>query len=576
MMTAIDQPASAPVPSSPTIDARPTGRGRVVLALVGLLALYGVLSLLNDPHGYLGTDTGGKVLTLQAMEERGTGTNLDVGYWAERFDPDGELHPYFGTSPVGDRWIQVTTAPMMLVASPLYDAGGYRLALLAPMLGGVAVAAAARALAARFGADRRQAWLAYWLVGLAGPVLIYSLDLWEHTLGLAAMAWAVVALADARASSSLRRVGLLGFGAGLLWGAGFSMRTESLLYAATTTAAVGLAMVLAERRLARPLVLGGATAVGLVLAVAANRVLEGIAVGGSFRTGRASGTASAAGAQLGTRLEEGLVTTVGLTPGSAPRDLLAGAAAVGLLALVVHAARQPVGSPLRDRLPLLAIVSALPFLLVVRDGLGFVPGLFIASPLAVIGLAAGRTRRTAPFWWAALASLPLVWLFQYLGGAGPQWGARYALLSGFVLAVAGIAALPPLGPVVARTAIGIAIGVTVAGLGWMVVRTHGAADTGRALGDRAEPVLVASRPAGFLPREFVADASGKRWLTVQDDDELERATEVVVEAGFDEFGYLQVGGQAAPERLGDFTLVGVDDLPFLPGAGLQIATYRVG
>lgn len=574
-MTAVDQPVSTPDgPSTAVVDQR-TPASRVVLALVALLAIYGALSLLNDPHGYLGTDTGGKVLTLQAMQDRGSATDLDVGYWAERFDPDGELHPYFGTGRVGDRWIQVTTAPMILVTSPLYDVGGYRLALLAPMLGGVAVAAAARALAARFGADRRQAWAAYWLVGLAGPVLIYSLDLWEHTLGLAAMAWAVVALADVRTTTSLRRVGLLGLGAGLLWGTGFSMRTESLLYAATATAAVGLALLLADRRLARPAVLGVSSAVGLAVAVAANRVIEGIAIGGSFRTGRASGTASAAGAQLGTRFEEGLVTTVGLTPGSAPQNLFLGAVAVGLLALVVVGARRPEGSALRERLPMLAIVAVLPFLLVVRGGLGFVPGLLIASPLAVVGLVAGRTARTAPFWWAALGSLPLVWLFQYLGGAGPQWGARYALLSGFVLAVAGIVALPALGPVVQRTAVGLAIGVTMVGLGWMVVRTHGAADTGRALGARPEPVLVAARPAGFLPREFVADASTKRWLTVQDDDELARATEIVVEAGFDEFGYLLIGDQEAPERLGDFALVGADDLPFLPGAGLQIATYRL-
>ena len=177
-------------------------RGRALLAAALLLAVYGVLSVANDPHGYLGTDTGGKVLTLQAMEDRGSTTNLDVGYWAEEHDPEGRLHPYFGTGRIGVRWIQVTTVPLLLAASPLYDLGGYRLALLLPMLGGVLVAAAARALAQRFGADRAQAWWAFWLVGLAGPVVVYALDLWEHTLGLAAMAWAVVLLADARRSSA--------------------------------------------------------------------------------------------------------------------------------------------------------------------------------------------------------------------------------------------------------------------------------------------------------------------------------------------------------------------------------------
>ena len=58
---------------------------------------------------------------------------------------------------------------------------------------------------------------------------------------------AVVALAEARSTTSLRRIAILGLGAGLLWGSGFSMRTESLLYAATTTAA-GTASVRPIRR----------------------------------------------------------------------------------------------------------------------------------------------------------------------------------------------------------------------------------------------------------------------------------------------------------------------------------------
>ena len=86
------------------------------------------------------------------------------------------------------------------MARPLWSLGGYRGALLLPMLGGVATALAARALARRLApaASRARAEAAsFWLVGLASPVAIYALDLWEHTLGLAAMAWAVVLLVDA-------------------------------------------------------------------------------------------------------------------------------------------------------------------------------------------------------------------------------------------------------------------------------------------------------------------------------------------------------------------------------------------
>ena len=56
------------------------------------------------------------------------------------------------------------------------------------------------------------------------------------------------------------------------------------------------------------------------------------------------------------------------------------------------------------------------------DGLGFLPGMFVASPLAAAGLAVlVRDRRLLPVGAIAVGALPLVWLFQYSGGAFPQW-----------------------------------------------------------------------------------------------------------------------------------------------------------
>lgn len=549
-------------------------RGRALLAAALLLAVYGVLSVANDPHGYLGTDTGGKVLTLQAMEDRGSTTNLDVGYWAEEHDPEGRLHPYFGTGRIGVRWIQVTTVPLLLAASPLYDLGGYRLALLLPMLGGVLVAAAARALAQRFGADRAQAWWAFWLVGLAGPVVVYALDLWEHTLGLAAMAWAVVLLADARRSPVVGAASRCAAGAGLLWGIGFSMRTESLLYGATTTAAVLVAVVVADRRLPRVLAMGAASALGVAVAVLANRALEDQVLGGSLRAGRAGGAAGGAGAGLPQRLEEGLVTTIGLVSGAGPLELVLGAIGIVALGLVVFAGTRPEDDLLRSRLPLLAVVGSIPFVFIVLEGLDFVPSIFVASPFAIVGVVAGRNERTAPFWWAALGSLPVVWLFQYVGGADPQWGARYALLSAFVLVVAGVVALPPLGSFVQRTFLALAVGITAYGLVWVAVRTHGAADAGRQLAGRPEPVLIAAGETGFVPREFVADASVKRWLAADDRDELDDAVQIVADVGYREFGIVELGGHRSDRSIAGFALVGVHPVPFLPGAPLQVASYR--
>src|SRR5688500_18638468 len=104
---------------------------RYLLPGVLLLAVYLNLSLAMSPRGFLGTDTGGKVATLRAMDECGC-ADPDVGYWAERWDPDGSLHPLYYTSRVGDRWVDATTLPMLLSAWPLYALGGYRAALLLP------------------------------------------------------------------------------------------------------------------------------------------------------------------------------------------------------------------------------------------------------------------------------------------------------------------------------------------------------------------------------------------------------------------------------------------------------------
>jgi len=79
----VAEPEDAATGPSPSRSGWDRAFRRAVPACLMLLAIYLGLSLLNDPRGYLGTDTGGKVATLQAMHEHG-GLNPDIGYWAER------------------------------------------------------------------------------------------------------------------------------------------------------------------------------------------------------------------------------------------------------------------------------------------------------------------------------------------------------------------------------------------------------------------------------------------------------------------------------------------------------------
>ncbi len=151
-----------------------------------LFLIYACLSFaLNDPRGTLGTDTGGKLATLHVMEQRG-GLDPDVGYWAADRDPTGVLHPLFYTYKAGDKWVNVTTLPMLYAAYPLY------LARRRPRR--AACCRCSEAVLCAFAAVRWRAaaagggdgWAAFWIIGLASP----SARSTRSTSGSTASDWA--------------------------------------------------------------------------------------------------------------------------------------------------------------------------------------------------------------------------------------------------------------------------------------------------------------------------------------------------------------------------------------------------
>lgn len=528
------------------------------LAVAGLLAIYVALSLFNDPGGYLGTDTGGKVATLRAMDDRGN-FDPDVGYWAEEWDPSGELHPLYFTSHVGDRWVNATTLPALLAAQPLYRVGGYRAALLVPMLGAVACALAAAALARRFGSSDGGT-AAFWVVGLASPVLVYALDFWEHTLGLALMAWAVVVLLDLAARARPAWWAIL---AGALLGAAATMRTEALVYGLVATAVVCIGLL--RRHVAFAAAVGALAAAGLAVPLLANSALERAVVGQTLRAERTQGTVAIAD-EVGSadRVQEAAITSVASnSTGDAPA-LLVGSLIV--LAMVFAAVR-------RERRALYLAAALLAARTV--DGLDFVPGFLVAAPLAGVGLAVGWRRgastRTALL--VAVLALPLVWAFQFAGGAGPQWGGRYVLLSGFLLTVIGVTSLADQTDALRRSAIVVAALVTALGFAWMVQRTHAFADVARRLDARGEPVLISR--VGHLVREGGGVHDLSRWLTAVSSVDLQSAGRVANAAGFERIAVVDIEGKPVPERVGDFVATGKHSIVrLLPGARLRVTVYE--
>jgi hypothetical protein len=533
---------------------------RIAFAAVALFAAYVALSFVNNAGGYLGTDTGGKVATLRAMHVRGN-VDPDVGYWAEKWDPHGRVHPLYYTSHIGHRWVNATTLPALLLAAPLYDALGYRGALAVPMLGAVACALAAAALARRL-RPQSDGWLAFWVVGLASPVLIYALDFWEHTLGLALMAWAVVLLVDL--AQAQRRLGWA-LAAGALLGAAATMRTEAFVYAFVATAATCL--VLVRRQVAAALAVGVLTVVGFGVPLAANTLLERAVVGQSMRAGRAQGTVSIAGdVGFSDRVREALTTTVSSTGAGDAPSIFIGAGIVAAVAFAV-ARRDARG---------LYFAAAL-FAVRALDGLGFVPGFLVAAPVGAVGLALAWRRGPPDRLVAviAVASLPLVWAFQFTGGAGPQWGGRYVLLSGLLLTVAGLAVLGDEPARTRRFVVGLAAVVTAFGLAWMSVRTGEVADSEHRLAQRPEPVLV-SRVA-HLVREGGGVLDIDRWLTAVTDADLQKAASVAQASGADRIAVVDEESHPRSEHVGAYIYDGRSTrLEYLPGIYLRVSAYRLG
>jgi hypothetical protein len=539
---------------------------RTVVSCLVLLVVYVGLSFLNDTHGFLGTDTGGKVATLKVMHERGH-VDPDVGYWAERWDPDGRLHPLYSTLRIDDRWVQVTTVPALYAAVPLYAMGGYRMALLVPMLGSVLTALGGLALARRLGAGDRTGWTVFWLVGLASPLTLYALDFWEHSLGVACIAWALALLMDAAVGRRWARAG----GAGLLFGLAATMRTEAFVYGAVLTAATCLIILLARRDTISAVVTGVAVAAGLAVVLAANYGLEQATVGGTLRSSRVGVAADVATTATNTgasRVEEAALTTLGLHPRLEASSYLLGAALLALLLMAALRGRSQDPGPAR-----LALAGAMALYLVrALDGVGFVPGLVAAAPIAVVGAAlgwgAGRWERRLPL--AVIAALPLVWRLQFTGGAAPQWAGRYVLPTTLVLMVIGATRLSELDVWVRRGFVVLAAGVTLFGVAWLSVRSHDVGRSGEALARRPEPVLV-SRVA-HLFREEGAWYGDRRWLTVPTSAEEPLLAPVLEGAGVAEFGWIDIGNDPPPAVAG-YHAGKTSSVPFLSGVRLHVTTY---
>lgn len=554
-------------------DSAALKRGRDLLrtpvfAGIALLIIYVLLSFFNSPRGFLGTDEGGKVATLIVMTETNS-VVPEVGYWASDYDPTARAHGLYYTSVVNGHYVNVTSVPMILAAEPLWRLGGYRMALLLPMAGAIAAAFAGRKISQRVGGD---GWGAFWLIGLASPMVIYALDLWEHSLGVGLIAWAAVLLVDA-IEEAFRPWRALA--AGLLLGLAFTIRSEAAPYAVGFLIVACLTRWVSNKDFMSALALGALAVCGFVVPSIGNAILETALFGETLRVGRATSTVGAGGSDIALRLKEAFVTSLSPFPTTDPSSFPLTIVLVGVLGLLVWKATRDTE---KRTLVVLAGLVGFIYLIRISQGVGFVPGLVATTPIAVVAMVLGwknSASRTPVL--LALVPLPLVFAFQYSGGAAPQWAGRYILPTGLILLAVGSGLLNLLERWVAVFMVTASVVIAAFGLYWLSVRTHDVARTAETLEAMPEEILIS--PDGFVPREFGASYGRKRWLSVgcptsyDSCDDLDFAVEVAAKSGAADLSLVMLGrADSAPQfegwRKGD-----TETVPFIAGTDLKVIRY---
>ena len=288
----------------------------MVLGVV--LAVYVLAALLVNPFGHLSNDVAGKTASVAAMAA--TSGDPDLSYWFEDADPQGDFFPFRNTRVTETgTWINSTSLTMLLPAAPLWSWFGPRGILVLPMLGALAAAAAAGAVARRVDPTSDGTIATLW-IGLASPVLIYAVDFWEHTWGAALIVGGMVLLYDTLTDDRVLR----SLGAGAMLGLAATMRQEALVYAFVGGLTIG-GVYVARRQLSMLAKAGFAYVAGFVVPFLSYGLIEAAMIGGtSARSDRGLTTLQSSGSLLGARITSSLTWLLAPIGSSEPLALVMG------------------------------------------------------------------------------------------------------------------------------------------------------------------------------------------------------------------------------------------------------------
>ncbi|HZY42135.1 MAG TPA: hypothetical protein VFF59_09070 [Anaerolineae bacterium] len=214
-------------------------RRLLLLAVAGVLLVQLALVVQSaSARGFGSSDAGVKLWQVQSTARTGR-LDTPIDYRGAIYDPDHKYSPFV---PPWFFWqdnepYSEYSSPFIWASAPLYAWFGHVGLLLMPWLAGALLVMMGAWLAWRVQPNRWAA-LAPIVVGFSSPVLIYSLEFWEHTAGAGLATFAVLALV--RAVDSSRRAAWL-IAAGAASGLGLTMRAE--LYVFPVALAIGLLLL---------------------------------------------------------------------------------------------------------------------------------------------------------------------------------------------------------------------------------------------------------------------------------------------------------------------------------------------
>ena len=480
----------------------PIGWGTLVAAVLGV---YLVVNLFTSPDGHLLADPGGKAASLEAMRQRGD-WNPDIGYWFQDVDSEGRFFPLERTSRTanGD-FVNTTSLTMVLAAKPLYDIGGPSLAVLIPLLGGLATAVAAAALERRLDPLSDGKW-SFLLVGLSSSVVVYTTDLWEHTLALAATTFCVVKVLDA---VNQKQTLVSALYAGLAIGLAITMRQEALIYG--FVAGVVLVVVLTARAGTRSSIPAGlAMMSGVGFPIALHTGLELVLLGGAARVERSIETAGVAGSGPLSRLDGAATTTVNLLSGPDPLSAIAG---IVLLGLGAHIVRSGFSGEWPERSVRLFGVLLASALIVHAVRQSPVSAVFIATPLMLVGVIAGVRNKRWVLVALGAAPIPLVLLTQFPNFHQYQWGGRYLLGSAVVFTVLAVVHTRQQNTRIFATFVVATIAITAYAIPYSVLRINGVSEDRAAVEQLTEVDEVVVWRSGSTARDLGQLSVSRQWLS---------------------------------------------------------------